>query len=70
MLEKLGLRHPFFLPLWRRAATVGVIGAWGLFELWGGHMGWALGCLALAILCVLEFFVLFKPENYGGGEDG
>ena len=69
MFEKLGLRHPFFLPFYRRALTVGAIVIWGGVELWLGNMGWAVGMGVLATLCALEFFILFDPQNYGD-EDG
>lgn len=69
MFEKLGLRHPFFRPLWRRAGTVGAITIWAGVELWGGNTGWAIFAAALVALCTCEFFVFFDPKNYGD-DDG
>lgn len=68
MFEKLGLRHPFFRPLSRRILTVLAIVLWGCLELWLGNPGWAIGFAAIAGICALEFFVLFKPENYGDND--
>ncbi|MEL6888950.1 MAG: hypothetical protein AAFO86_09590 [Pseudomonadota bacterium] len=68
MFKKLGLQHPFFLPLWRRVVTVLAITLWGGFELWLGNTGWASFFAILAAICILEFFILFDPENYGGDD--
>ncbi|MEM9343774.1 MAG: hypothetical protein AAGA87_12080 [Pseudomonadota bacterium] len=69
MFDKLGLRHRFFRPLYRRVLTVAVITGWGGVELWLGNVGWAVGFFVIAALCAVEFFVLFDPQNYGD-EDG
>lgn len=63
------LRHPFFLPLWRRTATVGVLGAWAIFELSVGNPTWALLFGGAALWCAYEFFIVFDPENYKGQPD-
>lgn len=63
------LRHPFFLPLWRRAVTVAVAGGWAVFELSVGNTGWAMLFGAAALWCGYEFFVVFDPENYKDRED-
>ena len=68
MFAKLGLQHPFFLPLWRRIGTVGAIALWGAGELWLGNPGWATFFALLAAICALEFFILFNPDNYGGDD--
>ena len=68
MFKRLGLQHPFFLPLWRRAGTVSAIALWGVIELALGNTGWFAFFAILAALCILEFFILFDPENYGGND--
>ncbi len=68
MFSKLGLQHPFFLPLWRRVGTVLAISLWGVLELWLGNTGWAVFFAILAGICSLEFFILFDPDNYGGDD--
>lgn len=64
MFNALNIRHPFFLPLWRRIATTGFTGAWALFELSGGNVFWAILFGAAALWCAYEFFVVFDPENF------
>ena len=64
MLKKLGLQHPFFLPLHRRALTVLALSIWAGLEVWGANTGWAVFAMVLLALCVLEFFILFDPQNY------
>ncbi|KMK69000.1 hypothetical protein [Puniceibacterium sp. IMCC21224] len=58
------LRQPFFLPLWRRVATLAVAGGWAVVELVSGSPGWAALFAALAIYCAYEFFVAFNPDDY------
>jgi hypothetical protein len=60
----LGLRHPFFRPLWRRLLTVALVLGWALFELSGGHLLWAGLFGGLGILAAVEFFLLYDPANY------
>ncbi len=55
MSKLFDLRHPFFLPLWRRAATVALAGGWALFELVTNSVGWAIMFGAVAVYCVYEF---------------
>ncbi|MEO1790195.1 MAG: hypothetical protein AAFR34_10880 [Pseudomonadota bacterium] len=68
MFRKLGLQHPFFLPFWRRAGTVLAIALWGGVEMCLGNSGWASFFAILAGICILEFFILFDPDNYGGDD--
>ena len=58
------LRHPFFMPLWRRAVTCGVVGGWAAFEFVTGNPGWSAMFGAIALFCLFEFFIIFDPENY------
>jgi len=59
----LDLQHPFFVPLWRRVATVVVIWGWAGFELITGSPGWAILFGAVAAYCSYEFFVNFNPKD-------
>ncbi|SFR41719.1 hypothetical protein [Litoreibacter janthinus] len=63
-MKFLDLRHPFFLPLWRRVITVALVGGWGLFEAVTGNIGWAVVFGGAALWCAYEFFAVFDPENY------
>lgn len=65
----LDLRHPFFAPLWKRLATVVVVGGWAMFELSTGKVAWAMIFGALAAYCAYEFFVVFDPANYEEEDD-
>ena len=65
-----GFNHPFFKPLWRRIAVVGVCATWGLFELSMGQTGWALVFLGLAALACYGFFIAFDPPEDGDGSQG
>lgn len=58
------LRHPFFLPLWRRIITVVFTGGWALVELSGSNPGWAILFAAITAFAAYEFFIVFDPENY------
>lgn len=64
MDKLLNLRHPFFLPLYRRVLTTAVCVFWLLMELiWGGPF-WAMLFGALTAYCVWQFFVVFDPANF------
>ncbi len=69
MMKFFDLRQPFFLPTWRRAATVGVLGLWTLVEVMGGNTGWAILFGAICAYCTYEFFIAFDPANYQDRED-
>ena len=58
------LRHPFFLPLWRRIAMVGITGLWAVVEFTSGSPGWALLFGAVAAYCIYLFFIAFDPADY------
>lgn len=51
------LRHPFFNPVWRRAAVVLATALWGLVELvWGGEIFWTLVFWGLSAVSAWVFF--------------
>lgn len=58
------LRHPFFLPQWRRIATVLFLCAWTAFEIASGSIFWTIVFGAITALCIYEFFVVFDPANF------
>ena len=60
----LGIRSPFFLPLWRRVLTVAVCLGWAAFEFAGGAVFWAILFGALGLYAAYEFFLAFYPANY------
>jgi hypothetical protein len=64
------LRHPFFLPLWRRIALTAFCAGWAALELAGGSGFWAVIVGALAAFCVYEFFIVFDAANYAPRKDG
>jgi len=64
MLSLLNLRHPFFLPLWRRIAVTAVCLGWALFELISGAMFFAILFGALGVYTAREFFWTFDPANF------
>ncbi|MGJ8622415.1 MAG: hypothetical protein ACSHW1_06515 [Yoonia sp.] len=49
------LAVPFFLPVWRRVATVIVPVLWALFEFANGAPFWALVFLALGGIAAFKF---------------
>jgi len=57
------LQHPFFLPLWRRIATVAVALGWAVVEGVSGSAGWALIFAAAGIWAVYQLFVVWDPEK-------
>jgi len=65
----LNLRHPFFLPLWRRVAVIAVCLGWALFELISGAVFFAILFGALGVYAMREFFWSFDPAEFGASED-
>lgn len=59
----LGLRHPFFIPVWRRIATVGVCFGWMVVEFWIGSPGWAVLFGATGVVAAYGLFVGFDPDE-------
>ena len=55
--------HPFFRPLWRRIAVVGVAATWGVFEIMMGATGWGMLFLGLAAICFYGLFITFDPRE-------
>lgn len=60
----LNLRHPFFLPLYRRILTTAVCAFWVVIELIYGGPFWALLIGLLTVWCIWEYFIAFDPANY------
>ena len=65
MTNLLGIRHPFFRPLWRRVATVAFALGWAVVELIGGHLVWAGLFGGIGLYAAWEFFAVYDPANYG-----
>ena len=55
--------HPFFRPLWRRIAIVGVCLAWAALEYFTGTQLWAMIALGFAAYGAWQFFYLYKPAE-------
>ncbi|MBV7396021.1 hypothetical protein [Mameliella sediminis] len=67
------VQHPFFLPLWRRVATVALCLGWAGLELSWGNPLWAILFAAIGTYCAHQFFVAWdaqavrkKQEDQGG----
>ena len=69
-LKSLELRHPFFVPLWRRLGLVLLLGLWTLLEGFGGNSVYAffVGCVAVYSTCVF-FFDFASTEGDGTKKD-
>lgn len=63
-MDRLGIRHPFFRPLWRRGLTVALCLGWALVELSWGNWGWAVLFGGIGAVAGYEFFIAFDPGNY------
>ena len=50
------LAIPFFLPLWRRVAVVGVATLWGFFEFTTGQTFWGVIFVGMGALAVWKFW--------------
>lgn len=60
MFDKfLDLNHPFFLPPWRRYATIASCALWALFEWTLGTPFWAILFTALAAYTAYSFLLNF-----------
>lgn len=58
------VRHPFFLPLWRRVLVTGVTVVWTVVELVFGSAIWGLLVGACAVYFLRQFFFEFDPAEY------
>jgi hypothetical protein len=67
-VKALGLRHPFFLPLWRRVVTVVLVLGWAIVEFVSAAPLWGVLFGAIGLVAAWEFFVAFDPVNYRGDE--
>ena len=64
--DPLKIRHPFFLPFYRRALVVGACFGWGLVELLLGNTVWFTVFLMIGAYAAYHFFIIFDPEDYTG----
>lgn len=58
-----GMRHPFFIPLWRRVLTVVVCLAWAALEFASGNPGWGALFGGIGLLAAYGFFVGFDADE-------
>jgi len=63
MKKFLDVQHPFFIPLWRRVAVVGLTLGWAMFELISGSPFWAILFGAVGVFCAHQFFIAFDPKD-------
>lgn len=59
----LDIRHPFFIPLWRRIVVSVFCIIWGAVELYAGSTSWAFLFFAMGALAVWQFFLTGWPAN-------
>lgn len=62
--DPFNVKHPIFLPLWRRVALVGFCLGWALLELTLGKPLFGVLSGAAGLWCAYQFFVVFDPEAY------
>lgn len=62
-MRLIDVQVPFFIPLWRRVATVGLCIGWAGFELYLGNTGWATAFGAIGVYCAHQFFIAFDPAD-------
>jgi hypothetical protein len=56
--------HPFYRPLWRRLAIIGVAGLWALFELLvSGEPLWIVLSCSLFAVSLWTFLIGWKPSS-------
>jgi positive regulator of sigma E activity len=60
LFRSIDLRHPFFVPLWRRIALVVLLASWTLIESLIGHAFWAVVIGFLGIYSAYIFFFNFS----------
>ena len=54
---------PFFRPLWVRLLVVAICIGWGIFELLGNSIGFAMIFLAAGIYAAYGMFIAFDPDQ-------
>lgn len=69
-MRLLDTSHPFFRPLWRRAAIVALCFAWALFELSMGEALWALAFCAIGAYCAWALLVAYSPGEGKRADEG
>jgi hypothetical protein len=58
-----GLRHPFFIPLWRRVLTVALCLGWAALEFMTGSPAWGMLFGGIGLIAAWGFFVDFNPDE-------
>lgn len=61
------VKHPIFLPLWRRVAVVAFCLGWSVLELSLGKPLFGVLSGAAGLWCAYQFFVVFDPEAFRAG---
>ena len=54
---------PFFIPVWRRVAVVGLCFGWALLELTADNIECAVLAAGIGIYCAHQFFLAFDPKE-------
>jgi len=63
-LKSLELRHPFFVPIWRRVLLVLILGFWTILEGLMGNQIWTLFVASIGVYSTYVFFFNFVlPED-------
>ena len=63
-LKSLELRHPFFVPIWRRILLVLILGFWTMLEGLMGNQIWTLFVAGIGVYSIYVFFFNFVlPED-------
>ncbi|GAA4531871.1 hypothetical protein GCM10023174_23980 [Chelativorans composti] len=62
--------HPFFRPLWVRAAIVLVAFAWAAFEFSYGEVVWALVFGAIGSYCCWVLLISYRKPEGKDGQNG
>lgn len=68
-MDPLGLRHPFFRPLWRRCVTVAFCLGWAALEFATANLFWGILFGAIGAAAVWQFFLVPWPEDDESGRD-
>ena len=61
-MKLLDVQHPFFIPLWRRIATVAACIGWAGVEFWQGAPFWGIIFLAAGLFAGWQLFFNRKPD--------